>query len=60
MNEAHVRRLARKHGFALRKSRAVAINANDHGDYRLVDANCTVALGGNFDATLDDVVAFLR
>lgn len=58
--EDRVRRLARKRGFILRKSRAPVLHANNHGEYMLVDtANNCVALGGQYDASLEDVVAFL-
>jgi hypothetical protein len=61
LSENHVRRLARRAGYALRKSRARNLNLNDHGDYMLIEASRNVAvLGSNFEATLDDIEAFLR
>lgn len=60
-NEVSLRRLAKRKGYALRKSRTCAIHANDLGDYMLVNLEYNVvALGGNFEASLDDVAEFLK
>lgn len=59
--EARIRRMARRQGYALRKSRSRSIHADDLGDYVLIDvAGNYCVLGGKFDATLEHVEEFLR
>jgi len=61
--EARVRSHARRLGYSMRRSRqrTNVPNLDNHGEYMLVDAdrNCIV-LGQRFDATLDEVEAFLN
>ncbi len=58
-SESAVRRLARKSGYLVRKSRA-AESADQLGEFQLVEAERNmVVLGGRFDATLHDISAFL-
>ena len=58
--EARVRRRAQKEGLLLRKSRARTAHLDDHGEYRLVDANLNAIVAGEkFDMTLDDVENWL-
>lgn len=58
IDESALRRLARKHGYAIRKSRARESH-DQQGEFMLIDAerNCVV-LGSRFDATLSDIRAF--
>ena len=60
--ESAVRSRARRMGYLLRKSRqrTNVPNADNHGEYMLVEANRNfVVLGGRFDATLQDISTFL-
>ena len=60
-HEARIRRLARHHGYVVRKSRGRnrVPHANDFGDYMLIEASRNVVvLGERFNATLDDIEAF--
>ena len=60
-DEAYVRRLAKRHGYALRKSRARNLHMNDLGGYRLIDPwRNWIVLGERFDLDLEDVKAFLQ
>ena len=59
LSESTLRRLAREHGYALRKSRA-GESADQRGEFMLIDAdNNAVVLGERFDATLADISEFL-
>lgn len=61
LTETQVRRLARKNGYMVRKSRARTINADDFGEYMLVDARLnTVVLGARFDASLKEISGWLQ
>jgi hypothetical protein len=59
VRENRLRRLARRQGLVLRKSRA-GIGLDNFGKYRIVDfyRNWLVA-GEKFDLSLDDVEAYL-
>jgi hypothetical protein len=57
--EGHVRRLARKHGYQVCKSRDRSIHFDNHGDYMLLENNAVV-LGGKYDATLGQIEEWLR
>lgn len=61
--DGSVRRLATRNEYILRKSRRNIINAmgeiHDQGLYRLLDPYNIVVLGPNFDATLEQIEAFL-
>ncbi len=63
VSESSIRRLAKKRGYAVQKSRArVNVpNADDFGGYRLVDpfANTLVA-GPRFDLSLEDILDWLH
>jgi hypothetical protein len=59
--ENRIRRLARKHGYVLRKSRGrkYVPHSNDFGEYLLIEPyHNRVVLGERFNATLDDIQAF--
>jgi hypothetical protein len=57
--EDRVRRTACRRGYQVRKARG-SISLDNFGDYMLVDlARNLVALGSRYDASLDDIEAFL-
>ncbi len=57
--EDRVRRTARNRGYRVRKSRR-SLSPDNFGDYMLVDlAHNVVALGSRYDASLDDIEAYL-
>jgi hypothetical protein len=59
--EARIRRLARRNGCIVRKSRGRkhVPHVTDFGDYMLIEARRNfVVLGERFDATLNDIEAF--
>ena len=57
--ERHVRRLAAKSGYVVRKSRVRSINLDNFGNYMLLDTKgIYVVRGSRFDATLDDLLVF--
>jgi hypothetical protein len=59
--ENRIRRLARRHGYAVRKSREWkhVPHSDNFGDYMLIEPNCNfVVLGERFNATLEDIEAF--
>jgi hypothetical protein len=59
LTETTLRARAKRSGYLLCKSRR-QIDLNNLGDYMLVEASSnTVALGGRFEAGLDDVAKFL-
>jgi hypothetical protein len=59
--EWRVRQWAARRGFQVRKSRSRSLKMNDHGEYRLVDVfTNTIVLGERFDASLDDIVEYLK
>jgi hypothetical protein len=61
-NQEHrIRRLARRHGYAVRKSREWkhVPHSNNFGGYMLIESNRNfVVLGERFDVTLEDIEAF--
>jgi hypothetical protein len=60
--ESRVRSLARRRGYVVRKSRQWkhVPNLDNFGDYMLCDARTNfVVLGSRFDATLEDIDAYL-
>ena len=60
--ESAVRSRARRMGYLVRKSRQRINmpNVDNHGEYMLVETNRNVVvLGDRFDATLQDIAAFL-
>jgi hypothetical protein len=58
--EARLRRLARRWGYSLHKSRA-GFSADNLGDFMIVDDNLNGAVAGlSFDMSLDDVEEWLR
>ena len=58
--EARLRRLARREGYGLHKSRA-GFSSDNLGDYMIVDNNRNAIVAGErFDVTLDDVEEWLR
>jgi hypothetical protein len=59
-HESRVRRLAKRYGCYIRKSRQW-IHPNNLGEYRLVDTDCNwVVLGEDFEATLDEIEHYLK
>lgn len=59
--EKRVREKAKRKGYRVTKSRQKSTNANNWGDYMLVDANHnTVIMGQNYDAALEDIASFLE
>lgn len=59
--ESRIRRLARRHGYYVRKSRQWkhVPHPDNHGEYMLLDADSSIpVLGWRFDATLDDIAEF--
>jgi hypothetical protein len=62
-HETRVRRLAKKHGYYVRKSRQWKYipHANNYGGYTLVLLNCNaVVLGSRFEATLNEIEHFFK
>ena len=60
-SEASVRRRAKRLGYYVAKSRRRKPNIDNHGYYRLIDANNNwVVLGERFDARLEDIDEFLN
>jgi len=58
-HENRIRKLARRRGYSVHKSRR-PVSLNNHDEFRLVDADRNViVLGEHFDATLQDVEAYL-
>ena len=61
--EARVRSLARRIGYYVTRSREWknVPHANNHGEYMLIEAeHGSAVLGFRYDATLDDIEAYLR
>ncbi len=59
--ENNIRRLARRSGYVIRKSREWkhVPHSNNYGQYMVIEAyRNIVALGERFDASLDDIEAF--
>jgi hypothetical protein len=59
--ENRIRRLARRHGWVLRKSRSrkYVPTMNDRGEFMLIEADRNlVVLGERFNASLDDIESF--
>jgi len=58
--DARLRRMARRHGYTVRKSRWRLDSPDNFGGYMIVDpASNLVAAGGRFDLTGSDVAAWL-
>lgn len=58
--DARLRRMARSHGYAVRKSRWRLNSPDNLGGYMIVDPDTgLVAAGGRFDLTGTDVAAWL-
>lgn len=58
--EQRLRRLAKKNGCVLRKSRAHQWSINNQQGYMIINERNFVELGGNFELSLDDVEKFLK
>ena len=58
--ENRLRRMARRMGWRIIKSRARTLHSNDLGKYMLVDNRNVVFGGGSFDATLEDIEFWLN
>jgi len=59
MHENTVRQMAARRCYRVCKSRR-ALHSNNHGEYQLVNDQNTVVLGGNYDASLDEIADYLR
>ena len=60
VQESRTRRLAQRFGYVVRKSRR-AWGLNNYGLYMLVDPSTSAPMvGWNYDATLDDIEAWLK
>ena len=60
-SESGLRRLARREGYMVRKSRSRTIHADNHGEYMLVDVGQNIpALGFRFDASLEEIADWLQ
>ena len=60
LNESTVRRRALRRGYQVRKSRT-SRSCDNYGDYMLIDIYKNwVVLGERFNATLENIDAFLR
>ena len=60
-SETSVRHRAKRLGYCVIKSRQRKPNIDNHGYYRLIDANNNwVVLGERFDARLEDIDEFLN
>ena len=61
LTESRVRRLARREGYMVRKSRSRTIHADNHGEYMLVDIGMNIpALGARYDASLEEIADWLQ
>lgn len=59
-NEQSIRRRAKRLGYGVHKTRTRNTHINDQGKYMLFDAyRNLVILGAHFDATIDDISAWL-
>lgn len=61
--DCRVRSLAQRRGYKVRKSRKwkYVPNLDNHGEYMLIDLdNGFPILGFHYDASLDDIEAFLK
>jgi hypothetical protein len=57
--ESGIRKLAARHGYAVKKSRQ-GIHLNNRGGYMLVDGDRNMVVSGErFDLSLDEIEAFL-
>lgn len=60
LDESTVRSRASRMGYSIQKSRVRMIGLDNHGEYRLVwTAQNSICLGERFDATLEDIDAYL-
>jgi len=63
VGESSVRQMARRYGYAVRKSRQRkhVPNMDNFGDFMLIDERSDfVVFGSRFDATLEEIHAFLK
>lgn len=62
LKEDRVRKLARKHGYTLRKfrQRKFVPNSIDHGLYQLTDDKDQIVVGARYDASLDHIERCLK
>jgi len=57
--DSRPRALARKYGYALRRSRRTLVDSNNRGGYRILDPFRNVIVSGeNFDLDASDVEVF--
>lgn len=55
IRENRLRRMAKRMGWRLRRSRARILHLDDLGDWMLADENNGLVCGARFDADLDEV-----
>jgi hypothetical protein len=60
VDATRVRRLSKRLGFRVERSRAKAVRPHDRGLYQVRDAKGAVVMGEAFEASLDAVEAYLR
>jgi hypothetical protein len=58
--EQQARRMAKKHGFRVCKSRQRSQHMNNKGGLQLIDYHNNVVLGVDFDASPNDVIKFIE
>ena len=59
--ERELRRRLKKEGYILKKSRIRTINADNFGEYMIIDGRINGIVGGSrFDYSLEDVEQFLN
>ncbi len=60
VQENYYRRMAKRLGYVLKKSHGKQWSIDNQLGYMVVNARNVVALGGKFDADLDDVAEYLK
>ena len=60
VQENKLRRVVKRRGFLLKKSRRKDKGAADYGSYWLVDENNCLVAGGEFGLFFDDVVTWIK
>jgi hypothetical protein len=60
VSESTVRKYAKRRGYGVSKSRDRTQHMDNFGEYMLVNLNNCVVLGGKFDASLNEIMAYLK
>ena len=59
--ETQLRRIAKRHDMAIKKSRARYTSIDDFGEYRIIDiTNNAVVRGSKFELSLDDIAEYFE